>query len=133
MPQKFKGRRLCRYCNQKCKWVASIYCSNRCQFEQQYKIFIEKWKSGLITDDSNYIRRYIFEKYDGKCSSCGWKELNLYTGKKPLEVHHKDGDFRNNIENNLDLLCPNCHSLTSNYGSRNQGYGRRKFLAAKLK
>ena len=40
---------------------------------------------------------------------------NLFTNKIPLELHHKDGDYRNNNEDNLELLCPNCHSLTSNY------------------
>ena len=33
----------------------------------------------------------------------------------PLELHHKDGDRTNNTLENIELLCPNCHSLTDNY------------------
>lgn len=30
----------------------------------------------------------------------------------PLEIEHIDGNALNNKEDNLILLCPNCHSLT---------------------
>ena len=40
-------------------------------------------------------------------------------------VNHKDGNKANNKEDNLDLLCPNCHSLTKNYGSLNKGNSTR--------
>ena len=36
-----------------------------------------------------------------------------------LELHHIDGDKSNNNLNNLQLLCPNCHSYTDNFGSKN--------------
>ena len=36
-----------------------------------------------------------------------------------LEVHHIDGDKLNNDEDNLSLLCPNCHALTDTFRSRN--------------
>lgn len=36
-----------------------------------------------------------------------------------LQVHHKDGDKTNNTLENLQLLCPNCHSYTDNFGSKN--------------
>jgi 5-methylcytosine-specific restriction endonuclease McrA len=32
-----------------------------------------------------------------------------------LEVHHIDGDRTNNSLENLQLLCPNCHSYTTNF------------------
>lgn len=67
----------------------------------------------------------MFEKYDNKCSICGWNDINEYTGKIPLQIDHIDGDYTNSIEENLRLLCPNCHSLTENYGSRNKGNGRK--------
>lgn len=35
-----------------------------------------------------------------------------------LEVHHIDGDKKNNTLENLQLLCPNCHSYTDNYGTK---------------
>ena len=54
-----------------------------------------------------------------KCEICGWGEKNIYTGNVPLEIHHKDGNYLNNIESNLQVLCPNCHSLTNSYKNHN--------------
>jgi hypothetical protein len=106
------------------------WCSNKCQQTNQYKQYIERWKAGLETgysglyDLSAYIRRYLFEKNNSKCCQCRWGEVNPKTGKIPLHVDHCDGDSRNNAEYNLRLLCPNCHSLTPNFGVLNKGKGR---------
>lgn len=51
------------------------------------------------------------------CESCGNFEWFGYP--IPLEVHHKDGNKHNNDEDNLSLLCPNCHALTDNFRGRN--------------
>ena len=69
---------------------------------------------------SNHIRRYLFEKYNNTCAKCGWSKFNLWTGHIPLEIHHIDGDYTNNKEYNLLLLCPNCHSLTETYKALNK-------------
>jgi Zn finger protein HypA/HybF involved in hydrogenase expression len=98
----------------------------------RYLTYIEKWKMGKVTgmrgkySISHYIVRYLFEKYNNKCSKCGWNEVNQYTGKIPLETEHIDGDYTNNKEENLDLLCPNCHSLTPTYKGANRGNGRKE-------
>jgi len=63
--------------------------------------------------------------YHNKCEKCGWGEINPITNRIPLEVHHIDGDCTNNRIENLQLLCPNCHSLTSNFGSVNRGKSKR--------
>ena len=108
------------------------YCSLKCQHEYLNKLRIQGWlqgkinplnTSGLLTP---WVRRYLFKKFNDKCCLCGWREINKTTGKIPLEVDHIDGNFRNNEINNLRLLCPNCHSLTSNYKSLNKGKGRSK-------
>ena len=107
------------------------YCSIECMVDFNYKSYIERWKNGLESGAqgkyqiSGYIKRYLIGKYNNKCSQCGWSETNKHTGKIPLEVHHKDGDYTNNTENNLDLLCPNCHSLTATYKAANKGNGRK--------
>lgn len=107
------------------------FCSISCQQDFNYKNYIEKWKrhevngiKGKNGQLSSYIRRYMFEKYDSKCSKCGWSEINPYTNTIPLEVEHIDGNWENSYEENLDLLCPNCHSLTSTYRGANRGHGR---------
>lgn len=37
-----------------------------------------------------------------------------------LQVHHIDGNKANNTLDNLQLLCPNCHSYTDNFGIHNK-------------
>lgn len=78
------------------------------------------------TSISGHIRRYLFQKYDNKCVRCNWSEINKYSGKIPLEIEHIDGDYKNNSESNLVLICPNCHSLTSTFRSLNKGKGRNR-------
>jgi len=106
------------------------YCSLKCQQEFQYKDYIRKWQNGEIDGLSGYqtakpIKRFILEKYDNKCCKCGWNEKNPFTGKIPLELEHKDGNYKNNKEENLEILCPNCHSLTKTYKGANKGNGRK--------
>lgn len=51
-----------------------------------------------------------------ECNLCHNKQ---WLGHKiPLELHHINGDSNDNRLNNLQLLCPNCHALTSNYRNR---------------
>lgn len=54
-----------------------------------------------------------------QCENCGGKK---WLGKPtPLELHHLDGDRKNNLLDNLELWCPNCHTLTGNYrGKKNK-------------
>lgn len=67
-----------------------------------------------------FARKYLFRKYDSKCQKCGWGEINKSTNLVPLQIHHIDGDALNNKVENLELLCPNCHALADNFGSRNK-------------
>ena len=110
------------------------YCSKKCQQRFQSLVKLEKWKSGewdglqYEVAVSSTIRNYLHEKYNNKCSRCGWNTINPYTKKVPLQIEHIDGDYRNNKENNLTLICPNCHSLTPTWGGRNKGKGRPRVI-----
>lgn len=110
------------------------YCDIHCQQEYQYKEWVIRWKNGEESGlkgeygISNYLRHYLLEKFNYKCSKCGWGEENPYTHTLPLEVEHIDGNYLNNNENNLTILCPNCHSLTSTYKGANKGFGRKDRL-----
>lgn len=53
-----------------------------------------------------------------QCEECGWSKI-ASDGRIPLELHHKNGDSRDNTLENLEILCPNCHSLRPNYRGRN--------------
>lgn len=41
----------------------------------------------------------------GKCEDCN------YSDKRILHIHHKDRRPENNVRENLELLCPNCHYM----------------------
>lgn len=73
---------------------------------------------------SRHLIRYLTEKYQNQCSQCGWSQANPVTGRVPLEIDHIDGSSENNLENNLRLVCPNCHALTPNFRNLNNGKGR---------
>ena len=125
-----KEKRFCLNCNQELSRRQTKYCSSSCQQEYQYKEYIERWKQGLedgMSGDysvSSHIRKYLHIKYNSKCCKCGWGETNPYTNSIPLEIEHIDGNYKNNKEENLQLICPNCHSLTPTYKGANSGKGR---------
>lgn len=63
----------------------------------------------------NKLLREGYKEY--KCECCG---LTEWLGQPiPLEVHHKDGNAHNNVIENYQLLCPNCHAQTDSYRGRN--------------
>jgi hypothetical protein len=37
-----------------------------------------------------------------------------------LALHHRNGDGEDNRLENLELLCPNCHSQTDTFAGRNR-------------
>ena len=127
----------CLNCDKELNGSQVKYCSNECQMEYQKAKKINEWKEHpeRFTSENGYtfIRNYLLEKYGNKCEKCGWGKENQHTHSVPLEVHHIDGDCTNNREENLQLLCPNCHSLTENFGSRNKGSRRYKLMEYKRK
>jgi len=54
-----------------------------------------------------------------ECYICG---INSWQNKPlTLQLHHIDGNSENNVLENLQLLCPNCHSQTDSYcGNKNK-------------
>ena len=120
--------------------TAHKYCSNKCQREYEYKQWVQQYKEdNSIAKSTKWgqipaqLRRYIFAKYNNKCCICGWSKVNPYTHTIPLEIDHIDGNSENNSEDNLRLICPNCHSLTPTYRGANRGYGRNITWAVKDK
>lgn len=90
--------------------------------QRELKIY-QRIKSGEIPfEDLGRVRMrgYIFWKFHNACAECG---LSEWRGQVlSLEIDHKDGNHQNNREENLVLLCPNCHSLTPTH--RNQKRSR---------
>jgi 5-methylcytosine-specific restriction endonuclease McrA len=109
-----------------------IYCSLKCQHEDQYKQNISDWLSKKITGKksdgrpSDFVRRYLLEETNYKCSECGWSKPNPVNGIIYLEVDHIDGSRENGYRENLRVLCPNCHTLTDTYKTLNKNMGYHK-------
>ena len=63
-------------------------------------------------------KKILLREQLGKCNACGIDSWN----DKPitLELEHKDGDHFNNLRENEELLCPNCHSQTKTFRGRNK-------------
>jgi len=65
------------------------------------------------------VRKYLIRTRGYRCEDCG---LDSWKGKSlPLEVEHVNGLNFDNKEENVKLLCPNCHSLTPTWRGRNKG------------
>ena len=63
-------------------------------------------------------RRRVFEEQKHCCNNCG---ISVWQGFKiSLELEHKDGNTTNNVRENLEGLCPNCHSITDTWRGRNK-------------
>lgn len=69
---------------------------------------------------SSLIKRLVdscYKEYKCENPNCGISE---WDGKSlRLQIHHINGDHYDNRIENLQLLCPNCHSQTDTYGRRN--------------
>lgn len=132
---RFYEERQCDNCSTtfKPKQGTEKCCSHRCASLQQHKLrkairidqwLKSEWTGGTVTSLSNIIRNYLLEQSEFRCARCGFSAFHPDDGKTILEINHIDGDGTNHAPSNLEVLCPNCHALTSSYKARNIGKGR---------
>jgi hypothetical protein len=120
----------CVVCSKESRFKYSklnLYCSQLCQLKKQRSDIIENWLSGGEKSVWKYsipawAKNYLIEQRGYACEICAISEYN----NKPLmlQVDHINGDATNNFPDNLQLICPNCHSQTESYAGANRGKGR---------
>ena len=116
----------------------SKFCSNTCYAEYNKRLIFKEIENNNFSLDnkqteSSWIKLYLIDKYGEKCMKCNWNERHPITNKVPIQMNHIDGNSDNNKLDNVELLCPNCHSLTPNYGSLNKGNGRLERILTRKK
>lgn len=120
--------RFCLICGNETPSSKNVFCEPNGKCDSIYTRN-RALKLGLFQNKST-IRRYLLLTRNHICARC--KSTEWLGGEIPLETHHKDGNYKNNEEQNLELLCPNCHSITDNYRGKNRGNGRGDYKHARL-
>ncbi len=111
------------------------YCNNTCHNNHRFDVQ-RKYRQKLCEEDriddlkkyrikSDVAKLYLITIYGEKCMKCEWNERHTKTNKVPIQIHHIDGNWNNNKLKNLELLCPNCHSLSDTFGRLNKNLGGR--------
>lgn len=92
----------------------ALFCCKKCESSFKLKNTEKKILDGEKVG-SRALKSYLIRVFGNKCMSknCSWNWDKNNSVK--LELHHIDGDYKNNTLQNCLLLCPNCHSLTENY------------------
>jgi len=85
----------------------------------------------VFVESSAYPRHRLKERIinqqllEYRCSCCGigpeWNDKPLV-----LQLEHKNGVNDDHRIDNLDFLCPNCHTQTSTYAAKNRHNPNRK-------
>jgi hypothetical protein len=79
-------------------------------------IFIENSEADRKLVRKTVLKHNLMEYKCSGCGNCGlWNNSPL-----SLQIEHKNGDSTDNRIENLEFLCPNCHSQTNTYGSKNK-------------
>lgn len=120
----------CLFCGALLSNRHSKFCSIHCFNSYKHNRKVDLWLNGKISgmygeNLAPFVKKYLIDLRGNKCEKCGWAKINPTTHKIPLTTNHIDGNYENTVPTNLELLCPNCHSLTYNYGSLNKGRGRK--------
>ena len=126
----------CVYCKTEytaTRWAKGLYCTQTCSAKHVKEKKIEAWLAGEVKGWSGktvqlspFIRNYLKDTRGTACSKCGWDEYHPIDGRSLTEIDHIDGDAHNCAPSNLQIICPNCHSMTPTFRARNKNSKRQR-------
>lgn len=116
-----KEKLFCRKCGVELSARKKVYCSGECKADYEFE---QRLINGEPSPKMSIhaIKRWLLRQRGHQCEVC--KLTEWLDQPIPLELHHIDGDAKNNTFANLQLICPNCHALTETYKAKNTGNGR---------
>ena len=107
----------CLKCGKLCEAPPSSvkkYCSLDCSMTSYSDRYDRKIRDAMLRKlrpntrvSASSLKKAIFSLREHKCEKCGWNEH-----RSALELHHIDENARNNSQENLQILCANCHRRT---------------------
>ena len=115
-------------CITKRKWLDGTYSlvdwdnvnNNVEKISKSFGVWEKKAYDRLFNGEKLHIqtlRKILIWDVENCCELCNTSE---WLGSAiTLEIHHIDGNNKNNELSNLQILCPNCHSQTDNYRAKN--------------
>ena len=119
----------CPVCLKNIGKIKRVCCSVSCRMIYYENQIAHDWVSGRKICAGEHsvspkIKEFLRKTSMDTCFKCGWNQIHPILKKVPLQVNHIDGNPLNHSVQNLELVCPNCHSLTSSFGALNRGNGR---------
>ncbi len=130
-----RGKTVAKYCSHKCAYIGKqkrikvtcytckkvifrtpskiknsksglFFCSRKCKEKAQTLKFgcKEIMPNHYGTSEGRELYKDIIKRRKSpSCQDCGEKRRYL------LAIHHKDGDKTNNVKENFEIVCSNCH------------------------
>lgn len=85
--------------------TGNVYCSRSCSNSMNNRLFKTGKLSPNYKNGNSSYRQIMLRTCENECKDCGNQDVRV------LEVHHIDGNRKNNEIDNLVILCANCHKI----------------------
>lgn len=85
--------------------TGNVYCSKSCSNSKNNSLFRQGENNPNFRTGISFYRKKKLLNNNNKCEACGIEKEIV------LQVHHIDGNRKNNNDSNLQILCANCHLI----------------------